>query len=47
MPELIWHGKYETDGKRNGPLRVALPFQTVGTVNGAESDPLPDRDQAP
>ena len=29
MPELIWHGKYDKDGKRNGPLRVALPFQPV------------------
>ena len=33
MAELIWHGKHDKDGKRNGPLRVALPFQTVETVN--------------
>ena len=33
MPELIWYGKYDEDGKRNGPLRIALPFQTVETVN--------------
>jgi len=33
MPELIWCGKYNKDGKRNGPLRIALPFQTVEMVN--------------
>lgn len=33
MAELIWDGKYDKDGKRNAPLRVALPFQTVETVN--------------
>jgi adenine-specific DNA-methyltransferase len=31
--ELIWDGKYDSDGKRVAPLRVALPFQTVETVN--------------
>ena len=31
--ELIWDGKYDADGKRIAPLRVALPFQTVETVN--------------
>jgi hypothetical protein len=31
--ELIWEGKYDADGKRVAPLRVALPFQTVETVN--------------
>ena len=33
MPELIWDGKYDKDGRRTAPLRVALPFQTVETVN--------------
>ncbi|MBM3131318.1 MAG: site-specific DNA-methyltransferase [Chloroflexi bacterium] len=33
MTELIWDGKYDQDGKRVAPLRVALPFQTVETVN--------------
>lgn len=33
MVELIWDGKYDKDGKRVAPLRVALPFQTVETVN--------------
>ena len=33
MPELIWDGKYDKDGHRAAPLRVALPFQTVETVN--------------
>jgi hypothetical protein len=31
--ELIWDGKYDAIGKRVAPLRVALPFQTVETVN--------------
>ena len=33
MPERIWDGKYDKDGRRTAPLRVALPFQTVETVN--------------
>jgi len=33
VPELIWDGKYDDNGKRVAPLRVALPFQTVETVN--------------
>jgi hypothetical protein len=33
MPELVWDGKYDRDGRRVAPLRVALPFQTVETVN--------------
>jgi adenine-specific DNA-methyltransferase len=33
MTELIWDGKYDANGKRVPPLRLALPFQTVETVN--------------
>jgi DNA modification methylase len=33
VPELIWDGKYDESGRRPAPLRVALPFQTVETVN--------------
>ncbi len=33
MTELKWDGKYTPDGKRVSPVRVALPFQTVETVN--------------
>ena len=33
MTELVWDGKYGEDGKRVAPVRVALPFQTVETVN--------------
>jgi len=33
MVELTWQGKYTPDGKRTAPLRLALPFQTVETVN--------------
>jgi len=32
MTELIWEGKYK-DNKKVAPTRVALPFQTVETVN--------------
>jgi hypothetical protein len=32
MTELIWEGKY-VDGKRQSPVRVALPSQTIETVN--------------
>jgi hypothetical protein len=31
--ELVWDGNYDANGKRVVPLRVALPFQTVETVN--------------
>ncbi len=33
MPELTWEGKYDANGKRAAPVRLALPFQTVETVN--------------
>jgi hypothetical protein len=33
VTELIWDGKYGADGKRVAPVRVALPFQTVESVN--------------
>jgi adenine-specific DNA-methyltransferase len=33
MAELIWEGKYDANGRRVPPVRVALPFQTVETVN--------------
>jgi DNA modification methylase len=33
MTELIWEGKYDKDGRRVAPLHVALPFQTIETVN--------------
>src|SRR5512136_590694 len=33
MTELIWDGKYDQDLRRVAPLRVALPFQTIETVN--------------
>jgi DNA modification methylase len=33
VPELVWDGKYDKDGKRVAPLRVSLPFQTVETIN--------------
>jgi adenine-specific DNA-methyltransferase len=31
--ELRWDGKYDAEGKRRSPLRIALPFQTVETIN--------------
>ena len=33
MAELVWDGKYDADGKKHAPVRVALPFQTVETIN--------------
>jgi adenine-specific DNA-methyltransferase len=33
MTELIWDGKYDQAGRRVAPVRIALPFQTVETVN--------------
>lgn len=33
MPELIWDGKYDREGRRAAPIGVALPFQTTETVN--------------
>ncbi len=33
MPELRWDGKYGADGSKTRPVRVALPFQDVETVN--------------
>src|SRR5262245_3530933 len=36
--ELVWDGKYDATGKRVAPLRVALPFQTVETVNESARD---------
>lgn len=33
MPELVWDGKYGADGSKTRPVRVALPFQDVETVN--------------
>src|SRR5467141_3101360 len=32
MTELLWDGKFK-DGKKQGPVRIALPFQTIETVN--------------
>ncbi|MEX1102317.1 MAG: DNA methyltransferase [Actinomycetota bacterium] len=33
MAELVWEGKYDAGGHRRAPLKAALPFQTVETVN--------------
>src|SRR6266480_4296550 len=32
VTELMWDGKFK-DGKKVGPVRIELPFQTVETVN--------------
>ena len=37
MTELIWDGKY-IDGKKQSPVRVVLPFQTIETVNESTAD---------
>jgi hypothetical protein len=36
--ELVWEGKYDANGRRVAPLRVALPFQTVETINESAQD---------
>ena len=42
MTDLIWDGKYTTDSRGNrvkaAPLRIALPFQTVETINESAQD---------
>ncbi len=38
MAELIWDGKYDKDGKKQAPVRLALPFQTIETVNESVQD---------
>jgi adenine-specific DNA-methyltransferase len=38
MTELIWDGKYDAHGKKQSPVRVALPFQTIETVNESTAD---------
>lgn len=38
MPELIWKGKYDEKGRRVAPSKIALPFQTVETVNESTQD---------
>jgi DNA modification methylase len=38
MPELVWEGKYDKEGRRGASLRVSLPFQTVETVNESAQD---------
>src|SRR5256712_5425681 len=37
MTELIWDGKSK-DGRKQGPIRIALPFQTIETVNESAQD---------
>src|SRR6266849_4173145 len=37
MTELIWEGKY-LDGKKVVPVSIALPFQTIETVNESAQD---------
>jgi adenine specific DNA methylase Mod len=36
--ELIWAGKYDAAGRKVAPVRVALPFQTVETVNESSQE---------
>jgi len=36
--ELIWDGKYDATGQRVASLDIALPFQTIETVNESAQD---------
>lgn len=38
MTELIWEGKYDKDNRKSAPVRIALPFQTIETVNESTAD---------
>lgn len=38
MTELIWDQKFDKDGRRVGPPRLSLPFQTVETINESVQD---------
>lgn len=38
MTELMWEGKYDKDGRKIAPPRIALPFQAVETVNESAAD---------
>ena len=38
MTELNWEGKYDAQGKKVAPPRIALPFQTIETVNESTAD---------
>ena len=38
MVELRWDGKYDANGRKVAPVRVALPFQDVETVNESPQD---------
>jgi hypothetical protein len=40
MTELTWEGKYDTTSKKIAPVRIALPFQTIETVNESAQDRL-------
>ena len=37
MTELNWEGKYK-DGKKVTPVRIALPFQTIETINESNAE---------
>ncbi|MCS7005826.1 MAG: site-specific DNA-methyltransferase [Cytophagales bacterium] len=37
MTELLWEGKYK-NGKKVAPVRIALPFQTIETINESAAD---------
>ena len=40
MTELTWQGKYDKNGRKKAPLRIALPFQTIETVNESAQERL-------
>ncbi|GAI09574.1 unnamed protein product, partial [marine sediment metagenome] len=33
LVELLWDRKYEESGAKTAPLQLALPFQTIETLN--------------
>ena len=33
MVEVVWEGKFDSSGEKSAPLKIALPLQTVETIN--------------
>ena len=33
LVELLWDSKYDESGNKSAPLQLALPFQTIETLN--------------
>ena len=43
MPELVWSGKYDTDGSRRQPRLPVAALRTVEAGGVSAGDTVPDR----